>query len=227
MHQCADERTQRRPRRRHGFSAFSLSIPTAYMLPLTGPNRCWEFLQLWLLWCLGNSPRYSWSPDGKILLYSDCLSQYIRLQNREAPFQRGKLPYTVQHWCFSRSQNRDLCELICKSWMALRLWWAPSSFPTSTCPVFWLHLQPFSLELLVNSSPEERVGVRGSVGVGLGKVSVCPLHWAQALELTSHQGSRGPQLQALLGIWQFVLFQVVQSPSTDLRGPSREAGLRP
>lgn len=231
---CADEWTHERMREHKedpGDGAELLSffsrIPTACLLPLTGPNRCLEFLQLWPLWCLGRSPRYSWSPDGRILLNSDCLSQYMRLQNCEAPFQRGKLPYTVQHSCFSRNQNRDLCELICKSWMALILWWAPSSFPTSAWPVFWLRLQPFSLELLVNSSPEGLVGERRSLGVDLGKVSIHPLRWTQALELTSLHGSRGPQLQALLGICQFVLLQVVQSLCADLCSPSRAAGLRP
>lgn len=55
---------------------FRISSAMTFMVP-------WKFPKILLV------------PRWKILLYSDCLSQYIRLRNREAPFRRGKLPYTV------------------------------------------------------------------------------------------------------------------------------------
>lgn len=120
-------------------------IPTAMIF--VGP---WKF------------PRYSWSPDGKILLYDDCLSQHIRLQKPWGTISERKITlHPVQHSCFSRNQGCDLCELLCKGWGAFILRWAARGLPASAWPAFWLQWQACRLEMLVNSGPEGLVGRRG------------------------------------------------------------------
>lgn len=57
--------------------------------------------------------------------------------------------------------------------------------------------------MLVNSSPEGLVGRRGWPWGRLGEGQrLSPGFQVQALEPSTLSGSRGPQLQALLGLWQ-------------------------
>lgn len=142
------KRTQERPGRWEGVLSFL--IQHSYSLHCyhgQSQTDIKNFFNCDLCGALEVPPRYSWSQDRKILLYTDCLSQYIRFQKPWGTIYERTI--TLQLWpesgvfIFLKGTSVDLCWPLCKldSLNIVR------SLPVSMRSVFWVHVVALQLRI--------------------------------------------------------------------------------